>query len=93
MCDQLGDMHLRLCGDPAALKRLTAIRLLYEPYGQALGEYLKMSLPLWIPEPKKTDPWKTVIGLSTAGEAALRSNEHVSERSTANHLNDDEHGF
>jgi hypothetical protein len=92
LCDELGDMHVRLCGDPAAMKRLTAIRLLYEPHGQALGEYLKMPLPLWIPETKKTDPWKTVAGLSAAGEAALRASDHVSEQSTANHLHDEEYG-
>ena len=86
LCGQLGDLEVRLCGDPAAMRRLTAIRELYEPQAFALGNYLRMSLPLWIPEPKKTDWWKTVAGLSAEGERALRANEHVSEQSTAAHL-------
>ncbi len=86
LCTQLGDLEVRLCGDPAAMRRLTAIRELYEPQAFALGNYLHMNLPLWIPEPKKTDWWKTVAGLSAEGERALRANEHVSEQSTAAHL-------
>ena len=92
LCEDLGELQIRLCGDPAAMRRLKAIRLLYEPHAQALAEYLKMPLPLWIPEAKKTDPWKTVAGLTAAGELALRSIGHVSAQSTASHLHDEEHG-
>ena len=90
LCTTLGDLEVRLCGDPAAMRRLTAIRQLYEPQAFALSIYLHMPLPLWIPEPKKTDWWKTVAGLSAEGEKALRASDHVSEQSTAAHLHEGE---
>ena len=94
LCMTLGDLRVQLCGDPASRQRLTAIRMLYEPHAYALSEYLRMPLPLWVPEPKKKDTWKTVAELRAANpEAALRAYEHVSDRSTAGHLHDREHGF
>ena len=92
LCADLGELQIRLCGDPAAMKRLKAIRLLYEPHAQALAEYLRMPLPLWIPEVKKTDAWKTVAGLTVGAEAVLQSGGHISAQSTASHLHDEEHG-
>jgi hypothetical protein len=96
LCGELGDMHMRLCGDPAAQQRLTAIRTLYEPHAQVLAEYLKMPLPLWVAEPKKNDAWKKVADLrmgAGAAETLLNAIEHVSDRSTATHLHEEEHGF
>jgi len=96
LCGEMGDLHMRLCGDPAAQVRLTAIRTLYEPHAQVLADYLKMPLPLWVAEPKTNDPWKKVADLRMGGEAreALRGTiQHVSDRSTAAHLHDEEHGF
>jgi hypothetical protein len=96
LCWELGDMHLRLCGDPAAQQRLTTIRTLYEPHAQTLSHYLRMPLPLWVPEPKTNDPWKRVADLRMGAEAtdALKATiQHVSDRSTAAHLHDEEHGF
>ena len=96
LCGELGDMHLRLCGDPAAQQRLTAIRTLYEPHAQTLADYLKMPLPLWVPEPKTNDAWKKVAELRMGAEqqeALLGAIQHVSDRSTAAHLHDEEHGF
>ena len=95
LCGELGDLHLRLCGDPAARARLSAIRSLYEPHAQTLADYLRLDLPLWVPEPKKNDPWKKVAELRVGAEkeALLGSIEHVSSRSTAAHLHDEEHGF
>jgi hypothetical protein len=96
LCGELGDMHMRLCGDAEAQQRLIAIRTLYEPHAQTLADYLKMPLPLWVPEPKKNDAWKKVddlrMGASTR-EALLGSTQHISDRSTAAHLHDEEHGF
>ena len=71
MCQALTGMHMQLCGDPGSQKRLEAIRDLYEPHALALAEYLKMPLPLWFPEPKKKDSWKTI--------ADLRMSSSVSE--------------
>jgi hypothetical protein len=96
LCVELGDMHMRLCGDPAAQLRLTGIRTLYEPHAEVLSHYLKMPLPLWVPEPKQNDPWKKVAELrmgAEAREALLGTIQHVSDRSTAAHLHDEEHGF
>ena len=94
LCMTLGDLHIRLCGDPAARERLAAIRMLYEPHAHALSEYLRMPLPLWVAEPKKKDAWKTVAELRASNpEAALKAYEHVSDRSTAGNLHDREHGF
>ncbi len=94
MCELLGDLHMRLCGDPESMHRLTAIRLLYEPHAHALSHYLKMELPLWVPSPKKTDTWKAVAELrADGGQDALGSVGFVSDRSTASHLHDEIHGF
>ena len=94
MCELLGDLHMRLCGDPESMRRLTAIRLLYEPHAHALSSYLKMELPLWVPSPRKADTWKTVADLRAgAGQDALGAAEFVSDRSTASHLHDEIHGF
>ena len=96
LCGELGDMHMQLCGDPAARERLIAIRSLYEPHAQTISNYLRMPLPLWVPEPKKNDPWKKVADLrmgAAASEALLGAIDHVSDRSTAAHLHDEEHGF
>lgn len=93
LCALMGGTHMRLCGDPAARLRLDAIRELYEPHAQALADYLKLQLPLWIPEAKTTDPWKTVSALrmGAAGENAPR--QYVSERATSADLHGEEHGL
>ncbi len=92
LCDALGEIQMRLCGDPATMRRLTAIRQLYEPHAAALADYLRMPLPLWVAEPKEKDSWKTVASLRVSAEA-LKSDLHVSDRSTALNLHDKEHGF
>lgn len=94
MCEILGDLQMRLCGDPATMERLTKIRMLYEPHAHALSDYLRMQLPLWVPEAEKADTWKKVSDLRAgSGEDALRAGDHVSPLSTAAHLHDSEHGF
>lgn len=96
LCDALGDLHIRLCGDPESMRRLTAIRKLYEPQAFALADYLRMPLPLWIAEPKpvdpkKTDQWKAVADLRLSPESALRGEEHISAQSTpAAHLQEED---
>ena len=98
LCAALGEMEMHLCGDPAAMARLTKIRKLYEPHAQALAEYLRMPLPLWVAPPAaKPDQWKTVADLrrsvaGTLAQAELRA-IHISDRSTAANLHDEEHGF
>ena len=96
LCDAMGDMHMRLCGDPAAQNRLAAIRTLYEPHAQSLADFLKMPLPLWVPQPKD-DAWKKVadlrMGAGSKEETLLGAITQVSGHSTAAHLHDEEHGF
>jgi hypothetical protein len=60
LCVSMAEAGLRLCGDPDAPARLHALRALYEPHSQALAEYLGMTLPGWIPEPRAKDQWKLV---------------------------------
>ena len=97
LCEALGDARVRLCGDPAAMTRLTAIRALYEPHAWGLCQYLKLPLPQWMAQPKKTDAWKLVaelkMGVQAGSEEALRAAEHISDQSVASHLHDEEHGI
>jgi hypothetical protein len=39
-------------------ERLSALRLLYEPYAQALAEYLLLELPPWIHAERRRDNWR-----------------------------------
>ncbi len=74
LCDALGEMQMQLCGDPATMRRLAAIRELYEPHAQALAGYLKMPLPLWIAESKpdaEKNPWMRVHALRRGVPAEL----------------------
>jgi hypothetical protein len=48
-----------------------------------------MPLPLWVPEPKTKDYWKTVADLRAPSTEGLKL--YVSERSSAAHLEDFEH--
>jgi hypothetical protein len=43
----------------AASERLYGIRLVYEPYLQALSAYLLMDLPPWVPSADAADNWET----------------------------------
>jgi hypothetical protein len=87
LCDALGEMQMRLCGDPATMRRLSEIRKMYEPHAAGLSAYLRMPLPLWVAEPKATDMWKKVAALRMSAEV-LQSAGHVSDRSTAVNLHD-----
>ncbi|HXC97654.1 MAG TPA: potassium channel family protein [Edaphobacter sp.] len=79
LCEALGANNLRLCGDPAAAKRLTTIRALYEPYAYALSEYLRMPLPVWVTAPKVNDQWSVLTKLRTDAESAsnVRSGGYI----------------
>jgi Ion channel len=79
LCEALGDHHLRLCGDPAAAKRLNTIRALYEPHAFVLSEYLRMPLPVWVAPPKENDQWSVLTRLRTDAEAALKVRSNPSD--------------
>jgi hypothetical protein len=72
LCEALGENNLRLCGDPAAAKRLNTIRELYEPHAQALSYYLRMPLPVWVAPPKVNDQWSLLTKLRRDAESALK---------------------
>jgi hypothetical protein len=75
LCETLGENKLRLCGDPAAAKRLDTIRALYEPHALALSAYLRMSLPVWVAPPKVNDQWSVLTKLRTDAELAVKIRE------------------
>jgi hypothetical protein len=89
LCEVLGDISMRICGDPESAGRLRAIRVLYEPQAMAMAEYLRMPLPPWIPEPTAKDQWRTIERLRREAEAVLRG--QVSNRTPAAHPHDGEH--
>ncbi len=70
LCGALGGEHLRLCGDPAAARRLHTIRALYEPHALALSEYLRMPLPVWVAPAKANDQWSVLTRLRTDAASA-----------------------
>jgi hypothetical protein len=72
LCGLLVKTEIELCGDPASEERLRAIRALYEPYAQALAEYLGMPVANWMAEPRTADQWSKVAGLRSVAEAARR---------------------
>src|SRR6266852_2746491 len=72
LCEALVEHKLRLCGDPAAAKRLDTIRALYEQHALALSDYLRMPLPVWVAPPKVNDQWSLLTKLRTDAELALK---------------------
>lgn len=73
LCAALGDNHMRLCGDPAAAKRLDTLRAMYEPHAEALSDYLRMPLPVWVASPKENDQWSVLTRMRTESESALQN--------------------
>jgi Ion channel len=90
LCEVLGEVSLRLCGDQASAERLKTIRALYEWHAGALSDYLRMPLPAWVPEKKKEkDQWRLLTKLRTEAEAeGVRT---LRERSRSALLRHDEH--
>jgi uncharacterized membrane protein len=93
LCDSMVEAGLRLCGDPEAPARLHGLRALYEPHSQALAEYLGMTLPGWIPEPRAKDQWKLVEAVRSQADSVFHKKDLViSDHAEALHLHaDDRH--
>lgn len=91
--EELGHAGFKLCADRDALKRLNAIRELYEPHACALANYMCLELPPWMPPPpdpkSRQNAWASVTELRSPGSLTRRLTEHVSPQSTARHLDDD----
>lgn len=92
LCGVLGEVHLRLCGDPASARRLHTIRALYEPHALALADYLRMPLPVWVAEPREKDQWRLLTKLRTEAEAVVSGGGSTSDRAASPFLHEDEHG-
>jgi hypothetical protein len=83
---------LRLCGDPEAPARLHALRALYESHAQSLGDYLGMSLPGWIPEPRAKDQWKMVEAVRSQAASVFKSTDSIiSDQAIAVRLKAEDH--
>ncbi len=91
LCETLSGSEIQLCEDPTTAKRLLEMRALYEPQACALSNYLKMSLPEWVSEPRTKDGWHKVAGLRVKRTPRPGEVRYVSERAAA--LRGDEHGF
>lgn len=92
VCDLMQEANLRLCGDPDAPARLHALRALYEPYAQALADYLGMTLPNWVPEPRAKDQWKTVEAVRSKAASIFKDKESViSDQAVAVRLSSRDH--
>jgi hypothetical protein len=59
MCAMLRDEGLQLRQDANGYGSLAELRVLYEPYLQALGSYFCMSVPPWMPGWTRLDNWQT----------------------------------
>lgn len=90
VCDLMLETGLHLCGDPEAPARLHALRALYEPHAQALADYLGMSLPGWIPEPRAKDQWKIVEAVRSKAASILKQTA-VSDQAVVVRLSSEEH--
>ncbi len=69
MRDILAQHGMKLRDGEEADRRLGELRRMYEPYLYALGSYLNLSLPPWIPEKKGRDNWQTTAWAKAAGAA------------------------
>jgi hypothetical protein len=91
VCDSMQQAGLRLCGDPEAPARLLALRGLYESHSQALADYLGMSLPGWIPEPRAKDQWKLVEAVRSQAVSVFKDKDIlISDQAVAVRLQSDE---
>lgn len=90
LCTALGKTEIQLCGDDDSASRLRQLRMMYEPNAQALADYLGLTLPMWIADPREKDQWRRVASLRAAPDAVFGAN-HVSDRSAAVALFHEDH--
>lgn len=94
LCGLLNEAGFSLCGSADTRSRLAAVRNLYEPHALALAAYLYLDLPQWAPPPadpaKKPDGWNTVAKLRSPAATADRLTIHISQRSAASRLHDED---
>lgn len=71
----LAQAGFRLKDSPAASEKLTKLRGMYEPYLQAMAQFLSMDLPPWILSKEISDNWKTSAWGRIAGFASSDAGE------------------
>jgi Ion channel len=59
LCEYLISSGIQIKSDEQAYRKLKELRKLYEPYVNALSEYLLMSLPNWMNATETIDDWRT----------------------------------
>ena len=59
MCSMLAEAGLYVRDDQETEQRLCDLRLIYEPFVKVLADYLLLTLPTWLPDPKSVDDWQT----------------------------------
>jgi hypothetical protein len=59
--EMLADAGMALREGAEADQMLTKLRAKYEPYVNALAEYLLVALPSWLPETDASDDWQTSV--------------------------------
>jgi hypothetical protein len=95
LCESLRDAGYSLCGSADTRARLEAIRKLYEPHACAMGAYMKLELPMWMPPVEaRKDGWKTVAELRTPAALEDKIGDPfegmISPQSTASRLHDED---
>jgi hypothetical protein len=71
---------------------MTALRALYEPHAQALGDYLGIALPGWVPEPRAKDQWKTVETVRSQAASVFKGSESaISDQAVSIRLQSPDH--
>jgi hypothetical protein len=74
----LCESGVSVCRDGRSIERLREMRALYEGYAEALGEYLHMPLPPWMPIHPHKDNWLAVSKLRKQTEEANAPSEAAS---------------
>jgi hypothetical protein len=80
--EMLAEAGVTLREGIAVDQQLAELRRMYEPYVQALGEYLHMALPPWFRVTVVLDSWQTsaweriMTGITTSARSGSHSDEH-----------------
>jgi hypothetical protein len=75
----LAESGIQLETGTEADQKLSELRLMYEPYVCALGNYLCLDIPPWIPESYQKDNWQTSpwAGIeANKGDLAQKEHKH-----------------
>jgi hypothetical protein len=71
----LADAGYQLCYDEKSMAKLKELRILYEPYLEALSRFLFISVPPWILAKEISDNWKTTAWGRISGLSATRQTD------------------